>query len=468
MSSPEYAELRGVSGVAVAQRAALLETAEKRSLIWFLQGMSLQPGGLKKVAADLIAMFPENICQAKRSRWDARGVKSIEDTLPKFLEELCINPRLRLVPEAEGERYPQIGADINLAREEFPDIERTEFRAANAPGFNDVLPALSEYKKRYEDSLKSDFVITSNGRLIWDAFDRAVKTRRIALVNGREGLGKTEAAKAWCNCHLGEARFVSLKGITNRKNAFRGIGKALGVACGTTRKAAEMQDRIEDVLQRSKLLLVIDESHLAFNQSERVYKRPELVDWIVTLNNERVPIALVTTPHFFTCVERAAGQTGWNWHQFKRRIRPYIELKPTPAPEIENVARKLVPYASKQMISFMLGYAKMARRDLSGLADLVEEARLRCEAAGRPKIAFEDLDGAVMDSLTPADAVFLNLEKRIEAARKHGRRTAPNPPADAPSMFDPRVISPGSNKRIKTAGRNGRMTQKQKANYEYH
>ncbi len=40
-----------------------------------------------------------------------------------------------------------------------------------------------------------------------------------------------------------------------------------------------MQARIEDVLKRSKLMLVMDEAHFVFNQSRRMYSRPELVDW---------------------------------------------------------------------------------------------------------------------------------------------------------------------------------------------
>ncbi len=67
MSSPEYAELRGISGVAVTAKAALMDTPAKRSLLYFLQAMSLQPGkpgepgGLQKFCADFLEMFPDRI-----------------------------------------------------------------------------------------------------------------------------------------------------------------------------------------------------------------------------------------------------------------------------------------------------------------------------------------------------------------------------------------------------------------------
>jgi len=413
LSSPEFSELRAMNAYAVSQRVALLESAEDRELIWFLQGLSIEPG-LKVVAkeiaengADMVAPWSrkphsnrisKQAAIANRIRYlrgegpEPEPEKEVLEYKPQpepidpdklllFIQDLCINPK---VGTASG-----------------------------------IVEELKKFKAHYERAIKENFFLTTNGHQMWDAFSRAVQTRRIVLINGREGIGKTQAAKAWCKCHLGKARYASLKGITSRTNAFREIAKALGIGRGD--KANEIQGRIEEVLRKSNLLLIIDESHLAFNQSERIYKRPELVDWIVTLNNDDVPIALVTTPHFFTCVQRTASQIGWNWHQFKRRIRPYVELKPTPENEIEGVARKLVPYATKQMITFMLGYVKTAQRDLSGLGDLLEEARLRAEAAGRTKIIFEDLDFAATDALLPADTVFLALENRIKSGRKSGK-----------------------------------------------
>ena len=61
MSSPEYAELRGVSGTAVAPRAAILDDPAMRRLLWFLQAKSLEPGGLKQVARKILEQNPDRI-----------------------------------------------------------------------------------------------------------------------------------------------------------------------------------------------------------------------------------------------------------------------------------------------------------------------------------------------------------------------------------------------------------------------
>ena len=60
-SSLEFAELHGISGVAVSARAAVLLNAAKRDLVWFIQALSIAEGGLKRVARQLVEMFPKRL-----------------------------------------------------------------------------------------------------------------------------------------------------------------------------------------------------------------------------------------------------------------------------------------------------------------------------------------------------------------------------------------------------------------------
>jgi hypothetical protein len=62
MSSNEFAELRGIN-VAVSARATILLSASRRELIWFIQGLSLREGGLKRVARELVEMFSKRLCE---------------------------------------------------------------------------------------------------------------------------------------------------------------------------------------------------------------------------------------------------------------------------------------------------------------------------------------------------------------------------------------------------------------------
>ena len=93
-----------------------------------------------------------------------------------------------------------------------------------------MIGALYEFQRRYPGTGARWLVLTEIGRKVWETLDFANTARRMVLVDGLEGRGKTEAARAWCRLHMGEARFVSLKGITGKTNVFRAISKALGIS----------------------------------------------------------------------------------------------------------------------------------------------------------------------------------------------------------------------------------------------
>src|SRR5437588_3487913 len=50
-----------VSALIAAKRIALLDDSETRDLLWFIQWRSLQPRGLRRLAEELIARFPERL-----------------------------------------------------------------------------------------------------------------------------------------------------------------------------------------------------------------------------------------------------------------------------------------------------------------------------------------------------------------------------------------------------------------------
>src|ERR1035437_6483043 len=320
MSSPEFAELHGINGVAAAARAAVLPSARKRNFLWFLQGMSLAEGGLKRVARELVEMFPDRLGTPQMHKagikaekiYPGEVVSSVEinldirdcllgdkpiqpktgdqliqhcreaalrprenhspsyrrdlQSLEEFLVDLCINPRIHFLEP--GVEIDVSDIESENAIEEKPELSKDDFRTANLVYFRDIVGALFEYKARHEARVRENFQLTAIGKKIWETLDFALASRGMVLLDDREGRGKTEAVKAWCAAHLGTARFVSLKGITSKTTAFREIARSLGIASSYPRTAPEMQTRIEDVLKRSKLLLVIDEAHFAFSQRD--------------------------------------------------------------------------------------------------------------------------------------------------------------------------------------------------------
>jgi hypothetical protein len=204
-----------------------------------------------------------------------------------------------------------------------------------------------------------------------------------------------------------------------------------------------MQARIEDVLQRSHLMLCFDEAHFCWNQSARVYSRPEIVDWIDTaLCNHEVPVALISTPQIINCVKRAEVQVGWNWRQFRRRVGRWVQLPEWNSDaDLEAVARKIMPGISRAGIKLAIGYAKISMhgapsRDISGLGDVATEVKQMAEQAGRTMIIFEDVERAINEYLLPSDAGFATrMNQPLKGTRKRALRTLESPvqsPYEAP------------------------------------
>jgi hypothetical protein len=429
MSSPEFAELHGVNGVAVSARAAVLLHAAKRNLIWFLQGLSIAEGGLKRVARELVEMFPKRLDEgsslALRPHGNSGQHFSFYETgvgspnLEEFLVDLCINPRIHFA--LPGEEVDVSDIESDSAIEQNPELSKGDFRQATLPYFRDIIGALFEYQARRAAKIRENFQLTTIGKKIWKTLDSTLAIRGMVLLDGLEGRGKSEAVKAWCETHLGTARFVSLSGISCKTIAFRKIAKALGIASSYTRKATEMQARIEDVLQLSKLMLVVDEAHFMFNQSRRIYSPPELVDWIDTsLRNHGVPVALVTTPQFIVGLTRAADQVEWNFRQFRRRVR-WVKLPERNSEEdIKAVARKVFKKADARIISKIAGYALLSKRDLSAVGDVANEVRGMLGTDDLSKATLDHVHRAIYDFLLPSDKAFL---EGMAAARNTGRKS---------------------------------------------
>jgi hypothetical protein len=474
MSRREFVELRAISGPAVAKRCSLLASSAKRELIWFIQGLSFLDAGCNTLSDGLLKMFPERVGtykmhklgMAKNQRYTGREAADIEDTLPggqeafalrcacgiedapvdygppvpwqnlhakcfeatkaqlpDFLTELCINPTLQFNAPGEPHGDPWRMADVDY--------------------FQDITGALFEYKRRYEEQVKAEFCHTAISRQIWKQLDDVLKCKTMTVLDDPEGRGKTEAVRAWCKCHLGVARFVSLDGTSTKTTQFGEMARALGIGHGNSRNVSENQAGVKEVLRVSGLMLVIDEAHFLFNQGPRMYTRPEMLDWIDTaLCNPPSPVALVTTPQFMICMERAAGQVEWNYRQFKRRCKRYCRLPAkNTAEDIEAVARHLLPGADKATIKQILAYEALSKRDLSAVGDVVREAKLLAEEEGAKKVTFEHVQRAIHEVLLVSDVPWAEMEKRLRD-KKLGHKALRHSPSIAPEAAPEDVQEP--------------------------
>ena len=381
MSCPEYAGLRGIPGTAVAAKAQLYNDASKRSLLFFLQSLSVKEGGLRFVARALLERLPS----------------FEEEPLADFLVELCINPKVK-------------------------------FSNGAASRFDRLIEALRIFQDDYEAKVQSDLVLTTIGKEIFETLDHALAIGKMVVIEGESGIGKTTAVQAWCAAHQGRARFVSLSGITHKTGFFRKLAGTIGLAAAKG-KAMDMQVRVEEFFRKTGLMLVIDEAHYLWPQYQRSYSSPELIDWVNTaLVNHSVPVALICTDQFAKLKSRVETQTGWTSEQLEHRVKRYKKLSRTPTKEdLESVAAKLLamrwnsddqrwnasgPAAHPDVIKIIVGYALTCKMRLPAVVNTVEEARYQARKHGRSNVLATDVRTALFDYQIPSDEALQQAFER--------------------------------------------------------
>lgn len=297
-----------------------------------------------------------------------------------------------------------------------------------------LIDTLREFQDSYEAKIRSDLVLTTIAREIFETLDHALAIGKMVVVEGESGSGKTTAVESWCAQHQGVVRFASLSGITHKTGFFQKLATAIGLAA-SKRKATDMQVKVEEFFRRTRLMLVIDEAHYLFPQHERSHSNPELVDWVNTaLVNHRVPVALICTDQFTKLKARVEKRTGWTSEQFEHRVKRYKKLSRTPTKaDLEAVAAKLLalkwnspeqqwnvpgPAPHRDFVKIVVGYALTCKMRLPAVDAMVEEARYQARKAERSHIVAMDIRTALLDYQIPSDEA---MQQAFEPLREPHR-----------------------------------------------
>jgi histone H3/H4 len=387
---------QGLLANLVAKRCSVIDPAQDREAIWFAQWRSWNHGGLESLASEMLRRYDMPEWRASFGAMKP-GLNALLEYLYRTLADICLSPGI---------------------------------------GLGEVWESLDDYRRKWIGHLPV-IAETAISRKVWKAMQYTRSQRTLTLIDGHARIGKSFAARAWCESTAGMARYVQVPSSSDEVGFFRVVGRSLGISSSLQMKAAEMRARIEDVLQGGDLMVVFDEAHYLWPQNWQRYATPSRVNWIMTaLVNYNVPVALVTTPQFYTIQKRVENLTGWASEQFIGRIG-HVERLPDKLSmaDLETVAKAMMPGADDATLESLAAYAALSKKHLASIEAIVKRARWIADQAGRKEACSKDVQAAMKESAIPSDnALTESLSAARKTSRKHGRLVAasarPAPVAD--------------------------------------
>jgi len=456
---------RGLMANLVALRCDALERPEDRELIYFLQLLSHREGGIKKVAADLIARFPENLVTASmrkfgfkpgkhynaqqlraiRSEMDLadgqfplRGETPGDGDLSELLDDQ--DEEALGVAKLRAELHPTSYSaaefvefchhyaceHLELALKKFCLDPAEPFDRDPLWYFADFIPCLRKYQVEWIDQRSAATVVTELGRLVYETLDFTLESKCMTLIDGFARTGKTFSAKSWCELHPGRDRYVQVPSTNDEIGFYRALAKSLGVSINLNSKAQELRQRSEEVLQRGDLAVIFDEAHYLWPNSSSRDVLPTRINWIMTaLVNHGVGVSLVTTPQFLRTQKAMERKSCWTSEQFIGRIGHYQKLPDSlSVADLNRVAVSLLPEGDARALEYLVNYAQSSSKYLAGIESVVRRARYLAKKEERLKVTTADIRRAIKESVMPSDFA---LDLAISTSEKASRKRAANP-----------------------------------------
>jgi hypothetical protein len=417
-SAPEF-EGDAISGLPAAKRIALVDDSQIREVLWFIQLSSLAPRGLQQLCDRLVSKLPSRMGTPR-----IRKLLASEKELVKEKDILQLRQECGICDDPFETRQTRL-ADIpfrefrveyywKYAHEEATRLPRLLKEYCLDPKsnirdgvwfFSDLFGAIVEVRDRFSLAARRRLADTVVTRTINETLDFWFSRRRMVLIEGVAGIGRSESARAWVDAHAGTVRFVEVPSSGDDRSFFASIARELGVARGTSMKAQEIKVRIEEMLAASEVMLVLDEAQYLWGQYLRPRKTPDRILWIKSIFDAGTPVALVAHTDFSKWQKHYVEKTLWTDEQFERRLNRRVVLPPQHTKQdMLKIAEAHLPEGDVRSWKLLAGFALgAAKRQASGIREALESARYRANSSGRNQVTFQDIEAALIH-----DHAFLN------------------------------------------------------------
>jgi hypothetical protein len=439
-------------------------------LLWFIQWFSFQPGGLVKLAEDVLSAAGDRVVTkamkragppgrdgqwtleqaltAWKSEWrgpglyqrDTLGLAEYDAEAPpaasrcEFLEWLACYVAMELTPERVNSGLGCDKASIlhglrrfnysyfkskaaETAAERLPGYLREICTipdtsvAAGPDWFPDIIAVLLEFMASHAAAEKSKLAATEVSRAVFDAFEYSWESKRLVRITGDSRFGKTESAKTYCAMYPGRFRLVKVPAGDADSDLIREVAECLGMGLPFGRLPTGKRQQLEDILRHGRIGIALDECHYLFPASFTRNSSPSRLNWVRgRIVDCGLPCVLMATPQTYEVQEtRFQRTTGYNLDQFTGRIALDKHLPEMISQgDLMAVARHHCGAVSQSVLDILVGAAMAAPNYVGAINNLASRALWISQRRGARAIALEDVRQAVSE--VPGLSVQLGLE----------------------------------------------------------
>ena len=326
--------------------------------------------------------------RAKRAQDVVKEVRArAQDGLPRFLRSLC-------------------------AEHDEPDGP-----LSSPVYFPDLMPCLLKFIADQPPRHAANLAPTTVAAAVCATLDYARSAGCLTLAWGRPRIGKSFAARNWCDRRPGRARYMEVPPSGDQLSFLREVASCLGIEARENASAAELRVRIDEVLRGGELMLVFDEAQRLWPPYKSAH--PARIEWLMSVCNRETPAALIALPEFFSYMERSRSG-GWGVEQLRGRLR-HVEALPDRLSEADllAVARAQLPGLPERCREMVAIAASRAEAPALGYLEAVAmRSTYIANQKGRAGPSEADLAEAIGRFVHPAQAaVPATIRRRGLAAR---------------------------------------------------
>jgi hypothetical protein len=290
--------------------------------------------------------------------------------------------------------------------------------------FANIVTALFAAMDSHARRVSAGIAQTEIALKVNDALEYALSEKALVQITGDARFGKTECLRAYCDAHPGKARLVTAPSSNLDADLWRAIADALGIAHDYKTPPRKLKETVEFTVRHAGLMFIFDESHFLLPARYSPTTAPARLNWLRTnLVDRQVPVVLVSTPQAYDhAVAKYVKASGYNIEQWTGRIMLRVTLPgELDFEDLLAIAKIKCPEMDSDLRELIVAKAQQSENFIMAVEAIAKRARYLARRDGHAEITLADVDLATAEFIP---GTLAPIPAKITAAK---RQTRPAP-----------------------------------------